>query len=116
MNTNYREFARQWESAWNSHDLDKIVSHYSENILFRSNKALALVGTGEIHGKQALTDYWAKALALQPALKFKVLDVFHGFEMLVITYENQAGVIAAETLKLNSRGVVIEASACHRQN
>ena len=114
MTTNYQEFAEQWEAAWNSHNLQTILSHYSDNVVFRSKKALSLVGSGELHGKQVLADYWARALAKQPNLKFKVIDVFHGFEMLVIIYENHQGVIAAETLRFNKDGVVIEASACHR--
>ena len=113
MAIDYQSFANEWESAWNSHDLERILSHYSDDIIFRSAKALSLVGNGEIHGKQALRDYWGKALKKQPNLKFKVLAVFHGFEMLVITYKNHHGVIAAETLKLDKHGVVIEASACH---
>ena len=67
-------FAEAWEAAWNSHDLDRILAHYSEAVTFRSHKAMRRVGTGELQGKTALRAYWAKALAAQPNLSFVVVD------------------------------------------
>ena len=107
-------FYIDWERCWNSHDLDLILSHYSEDIVFRSNKAIPLVGTGEIKGKDKLRAYWDKALTSQPDLKFKVLDVFEGYNMLVILYENHKGILATETLCFNECDQIIQASACHR--
>ena len=107
-------FAEAWEAAWNSHDLDRILAHYSTDVIFRSHKAMRLVGTGELRGKAALRDYWGKALDAQPELSFVVVDVLHGHGMLVMTYRNQNDVLAAETLRFGSDGLVIEASACHR--
>ncbi len=108
-------FAKDWEAGWNSHDLDRILSHYSEDIVFRSHKAVRLVGGGEIRGKAALRAYWSQALELQPDLRFHVQDVFHGHGMLVITYENHKLVLAAETLRFGPDGLVVEASACHQR-
>lgn len=107
-------FAVEWEAAWNSHDLDRILAHYAEDVIFRSQKAMRLVGQGELRGKPALRAYWSKALHAQPDLSFIVVDVLHGHGMLVITYQNQRDVLAAETLRFGSDGLVVEASACHR--
>lgn len=107
-------FAEAWEAAWNSHDLDRILAHYSEDVIFRSRKAMRLVGRGELHGKPALRDYWSKALAAQPDLSFVVVDVLNGHGMLVITYRNHRDVLAAETLRFGADGLVVEASACHK--
>ncbi|MEO9574704.1 MAG: nuclear transport factor 2 family protein [Lentilitoribacter sp.] len=107
-------FAEAWEAAWNSHDLDRILAHYSSDIIFRSHKAVRLTGSGELHGKDALRAYWAKALAEQPDLSFVVVDVLHGHGMLVIAYRNHRDVLAAETLRFGPDGLVVEASACHR--
>lgn len=106
-------FAQQWTAAWNSHDLDRILAHYRPDVRFRSNKALALVGTGEVVGKQALRAYWQAALDRQPALHFTVEEVFVGYRTLVITYTNHRGVRAAETLLFDEQGLVESASACH---
>lgn len=107
-------FARDWQDAWNSHDLDRILAHYSPEITFRSRKALALVGDGEVRGLEALRAYWAAALSKQPDLHFTVQDVFEGHDGLVITYMNHRGVLAAETLHFGADGLVDVASACHR--
>lgn len=107
-------FAEAWEAAWNSHDLDCILAHYSEDVIFRSHKAVRLVGQGELRGKAALRDYWARALAAQPELSFVVVDVLHGHGMLVITYRNQRDILGAETLRFGADGTVVEASACHK--
>lgn len=107
-------FAVEWEAAWNAHDLDRILAHYAEDVIFRSQKAMRLVGQGELRGKAALRAYWSKALHAQPDLSFIVVDVLHGHGMLVITYQNQRDVLAAETLRFGSDGLVVEASACHR--
>ena len=39
-----RAFARDWVAAWNSHDLDRILSHYAEDVEFRSPFVVALTG------------------------------------------------------------------------
>ncbi|MEX0309386.1 MAG: nuclear transport factor 2 family protein [Tateyamaria sp.] len=110
----YDAFAIAWEAAWNSHDLDRILGHYAEDVVFRSHKAMRLVGHGELHGKDALRAYWTRALEAQPDLSFVVVDVLHGHGMVVITYRNQRNVLAAETLRFGPDGLVVEASACHK--
>ncbi|MEL7181953.1 MAG: nuclear transport factor 2 family protein, partial [Pseudomonadota bacterium] len=94
--------------------LNTIMDHYREDIVFRSQKAVPLVGCGEIHGKAALRAYWAAALSRQPDLKFRVQDVFAGHEMLVISYLNHRGVLATETLYLDTNDKVFLAAACHK--
>ncbi|MFK7879708.1 nuclear transport factor 2 family protein [Roseobacter sp.] len=108
-------FAQEWEAGWNSHDLDRIVSHYDENIVFRSLKARDLMGTGVIRGRTALRAYWGAALEAQPDLAFRVQDVFEGHKMMVISYLNHRDVLAAETLHFGADGLVAEAAACHRR-
>ncbi len=111
--TDARAFAAEWEAGWNSHDLDRIMAHYHPDIVFRSRKAVPLVGSGVLRGHRELRQYWAEALKRQPDLKFSVRDVFEGYEMVVITYQNHRGVLAAETLHFEADHLVIAASACH---
>jgi ketosteroid isomerase-like protein len=107
-------FARTWEEGWNSHDLDVIMSHYHDDIVFRSRKAIPLVRSGEILGKKALREYWDAALARQPNLKFRIQDVFEGYEMLVVSYVNHRDILSTETLYFDADGKVVQAAACHR--
>jgi ketosteroid isomerase-like protein len=108
-------FAARWEQDWNSHDLDRILGHYRDDIVFRSRKAIPLVGTGEIQGKQALREYWTAALKHQPDLRFHVKDVFEGHDMLIISYINHRQVLATEVLCFDGDGKVFWAAACHRR-
>ena len=108
-----QEFAAEWAAAWNAHDLDRILSHYAPDVVFRSRKAAALTGEGEVRGLSALRAYWAEALRRQPDLAFTVRRVYAGHDMLVIAYVNHAGVEAAETLRFGFGGRIVEASACH---
>ncbi len=29
------QFAQDWQDGWNSHDLDRIMAHYHEEVVFR---------------------------------------------------------------------------------
>ena len=109
-----KAFATEWEAGWNSHNLDRILSHYRDDIVFRSRKAIPLSGSGELKGKAVLRAYWATALERQPDLTFRVQDVFEGHDMMVITYMNHRDVLAAETLYFDADGSVFQAAACHR--
>ena len=107
------KFASDWQSGWNSHDLDAIMRHYSHDVVFRSKKAVALMGAGEIVGANNLRTYWSKALERQPKLHFTILDVFCGHQMMVISYKNHLDTRAAETLYFDENGQVFQAAACH---
>lgn len=110
MIPDYQDFAREWEAAWNSHDLDRILAHYSDDVVFRSRKALVFVGDGETRGKAALRVYWEAALKAQPDLKFEVQHVFGGHKMVVIVFRNHRSQLAAETLQFRDDGLVHLAS------
>lgn len=107
------DFAKDWEDGWNSHDLDHILSHYSEDVVFRSRKAIAISGSGEVRGKANLRTYWQAALDAQPDLHFTVSRVYVGHDILVIAYTNHNGINAAETLRFGADGFVCDASAAH---
>ncbi|MGH1329988.1 MAG: nuclear transport factor 2 family protein [Paracoccaceae bacterium] len=110
MIPDYQDFAREWEAAWNSHDLDRILSHYSDDVVFRSRKALIYVGVGETQGKENLRTYWRAALDAQSDLKFEVQHVFGGHKMVVLVFRNHKGQLAAETLHFRDDGLVDQAS------
>lgn len=107
------EFANAWEAGWNSHDLDLIMSHYREDVVFRSCKAIQLVGQGEIRGKTKLRAYWAAALGRQPDLRFEVQEVFEGYQMMALRYRNHRQVLAVETLYFDEHDFVYQAAASH---
>lgn len=110
----HHNFATKWQDTWNRHDLDAILSHYHPDIVFRSRKAIPIMGTGVIKGRDQLATYWAQALAQQPDLHFRITHVFSGHDMMTITYSNHHNVLAAETLYFDAQDLVTQAAACHQ--
>jgi len=51
---------REWISAWNSHDLDRILTLYAEDAEMTSDRiqVLGLAASGTLRGKERLRMYW----------------------------------------------------------
>jgi hypothetical protein len=95
-----RRFAEQWLQAWNSRDLEAVLSHFSDDVVFSSPMAAQLCEgcDGVVHGKAALRDYWAEGLRRVPELRFEIESLYVGVQTLVINYRNQAGGLVNEVL------------------
>lgn len=106
-------FAKEWIAAWNSHDLDRIVSHYADDIVFLSPVAQQRVGNGRVHGVAALRAYWGAGLQAQPNLRFELIRVLRGHECLTIYYRNHRSQSVAETVEFGPTGKVARAFACY---
>ncbi len=100
-------FAREWIDAWNAHDLERILSHYADEVRITSPIAEKLTGNAEITGKDALRRYFAKGLAHYPDLHFDLQDVLAGSASLVLIYVNQNGTRAAEMMALDAGGKIV---------
>lgn len=109
------DFAAEWVAAWNSHDLDAVLSHYADNIVFHSPRIAAVMGAklDFVAGKSALADYWGKALAAAKDLRFELDRVYIGSDSLTIAYRNHRGQNAAETFVFNAEGLVAESIATY---
>lgn len=103
-----REFAQQWVQAWNSHEIDQILSHYDDDVILISPVALKLMGgDGSVRGKSALKDYFLSGLNAYPNLRFDLLDTFSGLETIVLCYMNAVrGNKTAEVMRMNASGKV----------
>lgn len=86
------KFANEWIKAWNSHDLDKILSHYSDDFSIETPMALKLFpeSNGLITGKNNVRKYWTIGIERIPNLKFELLDLLIGVNGLTIYYINTA--------------------------
>jgi ketosteroid isomerase-like protein len=82
--------AAEWIAAWNSHDLDRILSHYEDDFSMSSPYIARVMRepTGTLHGKDAVRRYWSKGLALAPQLHFVLLDVFLGVDGIAVYYSS----------------------------
>lgn len=106
--------AQDWIAAWNSHDLDAILAHYAQEIVFVSPASTRITGdpTGRVVGKAALRVYWGKALAGAPDLTFTLRKVFRGPDSLAIAYHSsRTGGEVVEVLRFGPDGLAVEAAA-----
>jgi ketosteroid isomerase-like protein len=108
-----QQIAREWIEAWNRHDLDAIISHYTDDIEFTSPFVLKLLDnlSGTIKGKESLRSYFGKALAAYPDLKFDLTKVLKGVNSVTVYYRSVTGMMAAEVMMLNSNGEITKVMA-----
>jgi ketosteroid isomerase-like protein len=66
------KFAEEWIDAWNSHDLDLILSHYSDDFEMSSPRIVQAMNepSGTLKGKNNIRMYWEKSLNQSPNLRF----------------------------------------------
>jgi hypothetical protein len=95
-----QQFVDSWVQGWNAHDLDQVMSHFANDVVFTSPVAVQLLddSDGVIRGKAALRDYWSEGLRRIPDLRFEVLGLYVGLSTLVINYRNQKGALVNEVL------------------
>jgi hypothetical protein len=107
------QFANDWLSGWNAHDLPRILAHYSEDFEMSSPVITQVTGNpdGTLKGKQAVGEYWAKALRLFPDLKFTHICTLLGINSVVIHYYGATGKRVAEVFSFNEAGLVCKAHA-----
>jgi hypothetical protein len=108
-------FAQEWVAAWNRRDVEAVLRHYADDVVFTSPTALRVVpeSGGRVGGKAALRAYWTRALAGNPDLHFTLLGVYQGVDTVALHYR-QAGGEVSEVLTFRD-GLVHVGHATHLQ-
>ncbi|WP_126244273.1 nuclear transport factor 2 family protein [Chitinophaga rhizosphaerae] len=109
--------AEAWVQAWNNHDLDAIMEHYADDIVFYSPIIQRLNNdpTGRITGKAALRAYFEKGLVAFPDLHFDLYHVLEGVDSMVLYYKSINNRLAAETMVVDGNGKVKEVRAHYKE-
>ncbi|MGH8457252.1 MAG: nuclear transport factor 2 family protein [Stenotrophobium sp.] len=107
------QFADHWVRAWNSHDLDEIMSHYSPDVVLVSPVAAKILNdpSGTVTGGEALRAYFKRGLEAYPGLKFELADVMWGLASVVLYYANQKGTKTGEFMEFDAGGKVVRVVA-----
>lgn len=109
-----RVFAEGWIRAWNVRDVESVLTHYADEVVFTSPTALRLfpASGGTVRGKAELREYWTSALGKNPGLHFDLLALYEGVDTIVLLYQNQAGATVSEVLTFRD-GLIISGHAAH---
>jgi hypothetical protein len=97
------DFVNAWLKAWNRRDVDAVLQHFHEDVVFTSPIAAEVVpdSNGVVRGKAALREYWCAALKTMPFLRFELVAIYQGESVLVINYRNQSGSLVNEVLEFD---------------
>ena len=104
-----QEFAIEWIAAWNSHDLDRILSHYADDVEVISPLVETFLGPGRVtvRGKPTLLrKYWGTALAKYPGSPLPLFRAYAGPRSVVLHYQSVQALVGAECLEFDGDGRV----------
>ena len=106
---------RDWVEAWNTRDLERVLSLYAEDTEMTSDQipVMGFDASGTVRGKDDLRAYWSKALALIPELHFTLIDTYVSPNSVVVFYQNERGKKICECLRLDAAGKIRQGSAHH---
>src|SRR5687767_7837435 len=93
------KFAAEWIAAWNSHDLESVLVHYTDDFEMTSPVIIQVMGeaSGKLKGKQVVGNYWAKAMERMPDLHFDLISILVGVDSITLYYKSHRG-FSAEVL------------------
>jgi ketosteroid isomerase-like protein len=106
-------FAEAWVGAWNALDLESVLAHYAEDVVFVSPNSTRFTGdpSGRVVGKTALRDYWSRALH-KPGLHFTLRGVYAGPDGLAVRYHTtRTGGEAVEVMRFGDDGLIRDSAA-----
>lgn len=104
----HQRFALEWISAWNSHDIDRILSHYSDDIIITTPMIVLATGGKEdsLSGKNVVSLYWQKALDKFPDLYFELIHSTAGVDSAALFYKSIMNKHAIEVMFFNEEGKI----------
>jgi ketosteroid isomerase-like protein len=111
-----RSFADQWISDWNRKDVEAVLSHFSEGVVFTSSRAKAILGSPRVEGKSRLRNYWTTAVSRIQTIQFTLNYVINSGDRMAIVYIAEIDgkrLRAVEFLAFGDDGLVREGEAMY---
>jgi len=113
-------FVAEWMEAWNSHDLDRILEHYADDVEYHSPFIAQVAepggpgADGRLVGKEPVRAYFAAALARNADLHFDPpVHVAVGSGSVSFVYTSIKNLTAVETLVFAPGSRVVARAHCH---
>lgn len=111
-----RTFAESWIADWNRKDVEAVLSHFSDDAVFTSPRAKAIVGSPRVEGKAKLKEYWTRAVQKIQAIHFALDYVIQNDHHMAIVYTAEVDgkrIRAVEFLTFGANGLIREGEVMH---
>ena len=111
-----RAFAERWISEWNRKDVVAVLTHFSDDVVFASPRAKAIVGSCRVDGKTKLRQYWIGAISRVQTIHFALDHVISDGDRMGIVYVAEIDgrrMHAVEFLRFGDDGLIHEGEAMH---
>lgn len=115
---NNKTIAHEWFNAFNEHDLEKLLSLYSDTAQHFSPKLILVKPhtSGLIKGKQALREWWKEAFERLPTLHYEVIKLTADDEQVFMEYirhvNNEEDLRVGEVLQIKN-GLIVFSRVYH---
>ena len=102
--------AQEWLDAWNAHDPERVVAHFTDDVVIHSPVAgqLRPGSNGVLHGKDEVLSYYRDGLAESSDLRFSLIEVCTGVDDITIVYRDHRDILVTEALTLRDDGLACE--------
>ena len=102
--------AQEWLDAWNAHDPQRVVAHFTDDVVVRSPLAAELRpgSNGTLRGKDEVLSYYRDGLAASAGLRFSLVEVCTGVDDITIVYCNHRNIFVTEALTFGEDGLANE--------
>ena len=109
----HEEHARSWIAAWNARDLEAILAHYADDVVFTADtvKRRWERADGRLAGKAELRKHFERGLEISPQLKFELEAVFYGPDGYAVLYRRENGNRVIDAVVLNADGKACQGRA-----
>ena len=105
-----------WIDAWNSRDLDRILGHYADAVVFEANTVVHRWNRpdGTLRGIEELREHFRMGLELAPAIHFELEEVFSAPSGYAALYQRDNGNRVLDVVELDSEGKAKQVKAYYQ--
>ena len=109
-------WAREWIDQWNRRDMEAVLAHFADDVVFTSPRAPAIAGKPRLSGKHELAAYWNRGMAAIESIRFELDYVIADGNRFAIVYVSDIygkRMRSVEFLMFNGARLVCEGEAMH---
>jgi ketosteroid isomerase-like protein len=120
MSTNTKDMqtlATEWIESWNRHDLESIMAHYADDVVFEANTVVKRWNRpdGKLRGSQELREHFRRGLELAPTLHFELETVLTAPSGYAALYHRDNGNRVLDVVELNANNKATQVKAFYME-